>query len=114
MGRLESDGVEWVSGVVQHAAGAADLLRLVVTSAGSTVLRGGVDAAALLLRVSACDADVAFLAVGRGPGVADQPVRLAVVYAVAHQHHCVVDVGVLLVAATVSRGDRSMWRSRKR
>ena len=84
---LQRRGVEGVGRVIQHATGAADLDRVLVAGAGRTVLGG------------ARDLYVVLLSVGGGPRVMDQSVVLAALRAVAHQHHGVVDIGLLLVAA---------------
>src|SRR5690348_43857 len=74
-------GAGGVGAVKEDAAGAAHRLGLGVTFAGNAVRGGDITAAVGLLRggVRSVEADVALLAPGGGPGVADQPVLLAIV-----------------------------------
>ena len=85
--------------VKEDAARAAHLDRGRAALAAAAVLWGNVHATPLALVVGAEEADEPLLAPVRGPGVAHNPVALAVLLAVANKLHSVVKVGVGLVAA---------------
>ena len=99
--RLGEGGASGVAVVVEDAAGAADgdLVRAIRAAGAHGRVR--VDAAERGLVRRAGEADVAVLAPGRAPAVANEPVVLAVVGAVAHQLNTVVELRRLLVAASV-------------
>eukprot|EP00128_Syssomonas_multiformis_P016500 Colp12_sorted_trinity150504_noHs@2814 len=96
---VEGNSTGGVSTVEDDTACTADILGSVVTSASDAVMGIGVDTAALLLRGGAVETDVALLTPGGRPGVADEPVALAILLAIANQNNSVVKVRGSLVAA---------------
>ena len=67
--------------------------------ASGAVPRSDVTATVGLLVITTVNANVTCLTPGSGPGVADEPVLLSIVLAIAYKHDGVINVRVHLVAS---------------